>query len=329
MNSARGFLFVLLFLLGLFALGTLGFHYFEGYSYFESFYLTASTITTVGYGDLHPSSIPGRLLSIFLMLAGITAAASILGVSLNYFVEGGLWSFIGVRRMKRKIQEMENHFIVCGYGDVGKGIVDIFSSSDVPFLVIEQDGMLSERLQSEGISVVEGDATTEKTLQEAGIMRAAGLVTTLLDDTENVYIALSARGLNPKIRIVSRATSPKSSDKLYKIGVDTVISLSAIGAKRMAEALTNPEIVGFMEILTEKGKAPARLEVYQVRPGCIFEGKKVRDARSILGNELQLVAIKRDQSYLANPEDSTDILLNDDFILWGEERFFQKLDRIH
>lgn len=329
MNSARGFLFVLLFLLGLFVLGTYGFHHFEGYSLFESFYLTAATITTVGYGDLHPSTTPGRLLSVFLMLAGITAAASILGVSLDYFVEGGLKSFLGVRKMKRKIQNMENHFIVCGYGDVGKGIVDIFSSSDVPFLVIEQDRMISERLQSEGILVVEGDATTEKTLQEAGIKRAAGLVTTLLDDTENLYIALSARGLNPKIRIVSRATLSKSSDKLYKVGVDTVISLSAIGAKRMAEALTNPEIVGFMEIITEKGKAPARLEVYQVRSGSIFEGKKVQDARRILGGELQLVAIKRDQSYLANPVDSTDILLNDDFILWGEEKFFQKLDRLH
>lgn len=185
--------------------GTFGYVYYEQWSAFEGFYMTVVTISTVGYGEVHPLSEEGRLFTTFLIVSGTGILAYTLGSLVQFMVEGKFREIIGIKKMNQQIEKLNNHYIICGFGRIGNFICNEFSANNLPFVVVEQNQEVCEKLKEEGYLYVQGDATIDATLENAGIKNARGIITAVTSDTDNVYITLTARGLNPNLYILARS----------------------------------------------------------------------------------------------------------------------------
>ena len=306
---SKKFIFVLIGPILLITIGTLGFHYLENLSFFDSLYLTSSTITTVGYGDIHPQSNLGKIFSLFVMFGGIGIVLYTLTFIVNFIVEGELNNIYGGRKMEASLKKLNNHYIICGYGNVGERIAKrLRESKKFDIVVIEKNKQTCDKIKLTNIPYIDGDATDEKILIEAGITNAKGLVTSILDDAENVYIVITARALNPNLHIVARGSSDKVKEKLYRIGANRVIMPDDIGARIMAESLTRPYIIDFMDSMTEEG-GDINTEFISVR---IDKGSRVKDQtikETKLGENFGafIMYVKRGEKYLNSPRADTKI----------------------
>ncbi|NMC76221.1 MAG: potassium channel protein [Candidatus Methanofastidiosa archaeon] len=302
----KKFIFVLIGPIFLLLIGTIGFHFLENLSLVESIYLTSSTITTVGYGDIHPESNGGRLFSIFIMFGGIGIVIYTLTFIVNFIVEGELKNIYGGRKMESELKKLKNHYIICGYGNVGERIAKrLRDSKKFDIVVIEKNKQSCENIKLTKIPFIQGDATDEKILMEAGITKAKGLVTTILDDAENVYIVITARAMNPDIHIVARGSSEKVKEKLYRIGANRVILPDDIGAKIMAESLTRPYIIDFMDSMTEEGDITSEFISVIINGESRVKGLTIRETRLGENYGAFIIYIKRGDKYLNSPRADT------------------------
>ena len=246
-NLALGFL-------GVLALGTFGYHFLEGWSYFDSFYMTAITVTTVGFGEVHKLSTPGRVFTLIVLFLGFGVAFAALSQFASSLFRGELQQILGRRRMEKGLKKMHGHYILCGYGRMGKIIAQEFLKKGLPFTTIE---MKPEEFRGTGevekFPFIIGDASHEQILKSAGVERAVGLVTAVSTDAENAFIAMTARQMNPKLNIVARAGDVSSINKLKLAGANKVISPYVIGGNRIAQAVLNPALVDFIEVATDHG----------------------------------------------------------------------------
>lgn len=222
-------------LAALVVLGIAGYMLIEGWSLLDAAYMVVVTFTTVGYEEVHPLSDNGRLLTMFMMVAGVGVMLYILTSVVHMVVaQEVLRSFVQRRRRRTRMAGLRNHFIVCGFGRVGRAVASTIQEQSVPIIVIEKDAEAAAEAEDLGLLCLHGDPTRDADLLTAHVEKAFGLVAATGDDTENVYIVLTARGLNPDLHIVARASRPDAEDKLRRAGADQVISPYAIGGRHMA-----------------------------------------------------------------------------------------------
>ncbi|KJU82603.1 TrkA-N domain-containing protein, partial [Candidatus Magnetobacterium bavaricum] len=272
-------------------LGTVGFVLIEGWSTFDAFYMVVITLATIGFQEVHPLSQHGRVFTIVLIFFGVGLLAYSVNVGLRVLLEGELQEVLGRRKLERRIREIKEHYIICGYGRMGRIICKELKANTIPFVVIDQ-AEEDERLKEEML-FINGDATLDETLNEAGIDRAKGLVSVLSSDAQNLFVVLSARVLNPAIKIVARAAEDSSEKKLIRAGADRVIAPYHIGGLKIAHTILKPAVVDFLEFATMSGNIELQMEEVIVAEGSQLADRVISD--SGIGRNLRIiiVAIKR------------------------------------
>jgi voltage-gated potassium channel len=327
MSSLRKLLWGLFAFIIIVAIGTIGYEVIEGWSFLDSAYMTITTITTVGFSEVHPLSEAGRIFSIFLIIGGVGGALYILTTIMGYIIEGQFGITMGRRRMKTKIARLKKHFILCGYGRVGEEIALTFSEEGVPFVVISNNEEHVARAEKEGYLAIFGDATSDEVLEEAGIKRAYGLVSAVGSDTDNTFITLSARETRPDLFIEARCSSSASEGKLRRAGADRVISPHAIGGRRMAMLALRPAVVEFIDTVTSGRGRELQLETVDVVSGSSLIGQTMGQAKGRVG--ITVLATRRENGTLiANPPDEGIIEEGDRLIVIGTKQRLAALEKI-
>ncbi len=319
-------LFILIITIGL---GTLGYALIEGWHPFDALYMTVITLATVGFQEVHPLSGHGRVFTVLLIIFGAGTIAYAIGSLLQFMVEGQLQTILGRKKMAKQIDKLQSHYIICGYGRIGTLVSSEFRARPVPFVVVERDPELCQRLSEEGIPFVQGDATDDEALIEAGIQRARGLITAVDSETANVYITLTARGLNPDLFILARCGEEGTEKKLIRAGASKVISPYKIGASRMAWAMLRPSVVDFIDIAVGNQNLELQLEEIRVAPGSTLVDKTLVSSGIRRDWGIMIIAIKKNSGQMAfNPESTTSIEAEDVLITIGERPAIQKLEQI-
>lgn len=300
--------------------GTFGYMTIEKSSFLDGLYMTVITITTVGYGEhvqLHPA---GRYFTIFLILTGVGFVLYMFSRITEAVVEGGLRTVLGRKTMERKVATLRDHFIVCGYGRIGKVICKILKENHRPFVVIENNPVEIKALEELGYIVLAGDSSDDETLRKAGIEYAKGLIAVVSSDADTVYVILSARGLRPDLYILARSSGKEGAEtKLLRAGADKVISPYYIGGCRMAQLLVRPTVIDFIDLTVHAGELGLRLEELSVGARDDLVDKTLKESNIRRNYDLIVVAIKRHQGeMLFNPNPDTVIMTGDTLVVLGE-----------
>jgi len=246
--------------LSLLALGSIGYFLLEGWHWTDSLYMTVITVSTVGFGEIRPLSPVGRVFTGFMIILGVTVTAYTLSTVVDFIVAGEFRNLLWRRRMQYRIGKLTGHFIVCAYGRVGEQVVNELLVNKVRLVVVETRLGLAPDMENLDVILVEGNATDDAVLIEAGIEQAAGICCCLPNDSDNVYVALTARSLNPHLTIISRANSHESEGKLQMAGVDHVINPYVTSGRRMARQLIHPNILEFMDVVMHRGEVDILIE---------------------------------------------------------------------
>ena len=242
---------IVLALLVLAAAGTAGFHFVEGWSWFDSFYMVITTFTTIGYQEVHPLSHAGRVFNSFLIIAGVSLLFVMIGSVTQALLEFELVKVFGRRRMQREVAGLKNHYIICGAGRVGTSVAQELARKPCPFVIVEHDEKNVAELDPTWLVMI-GDAASEKTLRDAGISHALGLVAATTTDATNIYIVLTARSINPNLKIIARASEERAQKHLKTAGADVVISPYAAAGHRIAQSFLRPKVLDFLDIATAR-----------------------------------------------------------------------------
>lgn len=308
-------------------IGTIGF-YFLGHDWtiLDALYMTVISITTTGFKEVRPLSEIGKIFTIFIIIMGVGTIAYSGGRGVQLLIETQLF---GRRRMNKKVAELKNHYIVCGFGRMGKYICEELKQSKVPFVVIEQEDAKVEILKEMDYLFIQGNATIDETLMKAGIERAKGLVAVLTNDAENVFASLSAKVLNPKVFVVARAVQEETESKLKKAGADRVVKPYEIGGTRMANLLLRPGVVEFIDVIALGKGFDLTLEEIMVSPNSTLIGKTLAESPVRKDLNIMIVAIfRKDGKFIYNPQSSSTIQSGDRLIAIGEASKLPKLNQL-
>jgi voltage-gated potassium channel len=316
MNPLRRVLWGAFWLIAVIVVGVLGYEIIEGWDLLDSVYMTITTITTVGYREVHPLSDGGRIFSIFLMIGGVGGAFYALSGIVGYVVEGNIGTVWERRKMQNRINALKNHFILCGFGRVGEEIARTFKEENVPFIVIENRQECIGLLEKSDYIYLEGDATKDDVLRDAGIERARGLIAAVGADVDNTYITLSARGLCPEIFIEARASSVEAQTKLERSGANRVILPHAIGGNRMAMLALRPAVVDFIDNVVYSRGREMRLENVDIKERSKITGMNIREVGGKTG-VTTLAIQKKGQVLKPNPSGEETIEDGDKLIVIG------------
>ena len=324
---ARRVVFVAGLLLLTLGLGTAGFHFIEGFSPFDAFYETLTTITTVGNEQLRPLSHAGRVFNSFLILFGVIAMFLSVGAITQTIIDMELQDPLNTRRTKRMIDKLHNHFIICGFGRVGRNASFELQRAGVPFLVIDKAEDRVERAIHSGMLAVLADSTRDDSLREAGVRRARGLIAALSTDADNLFVILSAKGLNPNLTVVTRAAEEDAEEKLRRAGADTVFAPYSMTGVRLAQALIRPHVARFLDFTTKNMGLDVAIEQLQVAAGAEFIGKTLREMQIRRDLGIIVLAIRKsDGQMVFNPPAEMEISAGDFLIVMGEQPNLQDLE---
>ena len=308
--------------------GIAGYRFLEGYTWLEAFYMTIITISTVGFGYIRPLSPAGMIFTIGLLFAGLGVVLYTAGTVTAKIVEGEFQQFFGRRRMEKQIDALTNHYLVCGYGRIGEVICRELAAKPVPFVVIELEEERVLKVEEAGYLLLKGDATDEKVLLVAGVIRAKGLFATMPVDADNVFMVLTAKDLNPSIFVVARAETERSEKTLTHAGADKVISPYAMGGHRMAQAALRPAVVDIIELATHYQSLELQLEEIVVPTGSPCDGVTLRDSGLRQEPGVIVVAIKRALGgMIFNPSADEKIEAGDSLVALGEVARLRGLER--
>jgi len=329
MDPVRHLRFSIAALITVIAFGTLGYAMIEDWQAFDALYMTIITLATVGFREVHELSPEGKVFTIVLIISGTGIIAYTLSSLIQFTLEGQLRKILGRKKLESRIGKLRDHYIICGYGRIGHLICREFQSRPTPFVVVEQNPNHIERLEREGYMYVEGDATDDETLQAAGIEHAKGLITAVTSDTDNVYITLTARGLNPKLFILARAGEEGAEKKLMRAGASKVISPYTIGASRMAQAILRPSVVDFIELATASEHLALQIEEIRIAADSVLAGKNLIDSGIRQSMGIIIVGIKESDGKMTfNPPPDKNIEPNSVLIILGERPAISKLEKI-
>lgn len=313
---------------GIILLGSLGYVWLEGWSFFNAFYMTVVTLTTVGYGDLYPTTTASRLYTMALILTGVGFMFYMVTALARVVVEGEIKAALGKRKLLKHIRRLHNHYIICGFGRIGEIIARQLKERHIPLLIIETNPELLLTLEESGYSFLNGDATKEEVLLEAGIERAKGLVSVVSSDAHNVFIVLTARSLNPHLFIVARGVEPGSEQKLLRAGADRVESPYELGGRKMAQTILRPNVTTFIE-LAMKEEVDLGMEEIRVAPTSALVGLALKESGIRQQLNIIVVSIKRaGGEMLFNPRPATQIFPGDTLIALGVRKSLEELEKM-
>jgi voltage-gated potassium channel len=312
---------ILLLVIILFLLGVSGYSLIEDWNLLDSLYMTVITLSTTGYKEIYPLSIGGRILTMFLIIFGITIFLYALREVNLLLFEG---KFFQERKMQKKIKQLEAHYIICGYGRMGKKIAQELHARKTPFVILEKQIDSTEQL--EGYQYILGDATEDESLLNAGILKAKGLVAVLISDIANTFTTLSARGLNSSLTIIARAEEESSKEKLLKAGADRVVLPYEIGGYRITQALLRPTVVDFIDEVYFQTDLGLEIEEIKINNISNLIGKSIADSRIRDDFNTIIVGIYKSSGKLIyNPGSETVIEAEDNLIVIGERIKLLKL----
>jgi len=310
-------------------LGTMGFHTIEGWDLLDSIYVTVTTISTVGYGDFYPQTAGGKFFTIILVFFGVGTMLYTVSLAAQTFVEGTMRELLGRGKLQKAIEKMSGHYIICGCGRIGNLICKELTQEKVPFVVIDDDPMVIQKVVEDGFLYYKGDATEDKTLIDAGVKKARGIVCVLPKDAQNLYVILTAKELNPKIYILSRAEEEASEHRLLRAGADRVMSPYTLGGVRMAMAILRPAMLDFIEITTSRQSLELRMEELSIGDGSSVVGKTLEEAEIRQRYGLIIIAVKKDTGKMIfNPLANYIIERGDKLISLGEDQNVTKFSNI-
>jgi voltage-gated potassium channel len=317
----------MLVLLMLVSIGTIGFMTIEKWRLLDALYMTVITLGTVGFKEVHDLSDAGKVFTMTLIVVGVSVLGYIVGSLAQIMFEGQIQRVIGRKKVEKKIDAIKDHYIICGFGRIGSLICKEFKANDLPFVVVEKGAEVIEKLDEEGYLHMKGDATLDETLLKAGIKRAKGLISVVTSDTENVYITLTARGLNPDLYILARSGEEGSDLKLKRAGANKVVSPYIIGGSRMAQSVLRPNVVDFIEIATGSEHMDLQMEEITIPPQSAFAGETLVSSgfRKEIG--VIIVGIKKSHGKMVfNPHSQSKIESGDTLIILGEPGSIDKLE---
>ncbi len=327
MSGIRKAMVGILIAIAILLVGTIGYMLLEGWNCFDALYMTVITLTTVGYGETHELGRTGKAFTLILILVGAGVVFYIIGMITEFVVEGQIRQVLGRHKLGKQIEKLKSHYIICGYGRVGETVCDIFSSKSLKMVVIDKDPDRIKQLRKNGLLYVEGQATDEDSLIEAGVGRAMTLVAALGSDVDNLYVTLSARGLNPGLFIIARSGCVGSGRKLLRAGADKVVSPYRIGARRMARMILHPTTTDFLELLRNEKITKFQLEEIPVGGSSSLIGISLENLGIRQKLNLNIVAIKKAEGdILFNPSSKDIIEAGDTLIAIGADNNLSKLE---
>ena len=307
--------------------GTSGFTFIEGYRPLEALYMTVITLSTVGFGEVRELDDQGRLFAIILIVLGVSLGAFTASVIGQMVLEGHLRELYGRRRMQKKISKLAGHYILAGYGRVGRRVAREFQRRGAPFVVIENEDKALEEAAEDEVMFVDGSATDDDVLRQAGIDRARTLISTLPDEAQNVYITLTARYMNKDVNIIARADVEEGERKLMRAGANHVISPHVLGGQRMAMAAIRPNVVDFMH-MTSLGEGGLSIEEVVIPANCRFEGKTLVDSGIKQEFGVTIIGIKEpDKQMNIAPGPNTVLDEGDVLVLIGPHEGLERLEK--
>jgi len=308
--------------------GTLGYMMLEGWSAFDALYMTITTLSTVGYGEVHPLHTAGRVFTLIFILLGVGSTFYLLSAVVVFFVEGQLSKSVGRRRMERAIARLTGHFIICGYGRVGRQIAEEFAHESIPFLIIDINQESLDLAEKEGHLTITGSPATDEVLERARISTARGLIAAMDSDAENIYVTLSARVLRPDLFIVSRANQPQSEPKLERAGANRVISPYRVGGRKMAMLALRPFSVDFVDTVLQGLNMEIILEDITLALGSALVGMTLATVRSTYLPEAFILALKRGEQVTFNPPEDTKLETHDQLVVIGAAAQLKALEGV-
>ncbi len=321
-------LFAFVVLAAVLLAGVAGYMAIEGWNFFDSFYMTVISLTTVGYGEVRDLTTNGRIFTIFLLFSGMGLLAYGMGTFTAFLVEGQLMDYLRGRQMLKKIKRMRNHFILCGYRGEGRYALEELIKTKTPHVVVDKDiSELKDVFPEHDLLVLEGDPTREQTLVQANLEHAQGLISALSTDSENLLVVLSARELSPTIRIISCVFDRDSAQKFQRVGANGTVMADFIGGLRMASEAIRPTVVSFLDaMLRDKDKTLRIEEVTVLEEGNDWIGKSLRDIDFPRQTGLLVVAVKSldPEKYIYNPGADYVVMKEDVLIvIGGAEQIFK------
>jgi len=318
------------FLVFIFFVGILGFHWIEGYQFVDAFYMTVITVSTVGLSMGEPLSQEGRLFTSFLIIFSISLYAYAISILTSYFIDGELKLFLKKYKVEKQINKLSGHTIICGYGRNGKEAVRKLQAHKKKFVVIESNPLRVAKLKETGLLFVEGDATFDTVIQKANIKHAQALITTLPNDADNVFIVLSAREQNSDLTIISRASEQKSDSKLKKAGADNVIMPDKVGGSHMASLVITPDVVEFLDNISVEGTGDINLEEITVSDFPEHTSvKTLRDIEAHYKTGCTVIGFKTNNGdYIVNPGADTLLESNSKLFVLGNPEQISNLNEL-
>lgn len=308
------FFLVLLILI----LGSVGYLIIEGWSLFDALYMTVITISTVGYREVAPLSFAGKLLTIFIIAAGVGTVIYTLGTLIEFLVEGHFSGLLGRRRMERQVKKLKDHYIICGFGRVGEEVAKELSRADVHFVVVDNNADKIRKCEKQGFLYVAGDAAEDEVLKAAGVERAKGLIAVVDNDADNIFVTLSAKGLNQTVFVVARAEQEESENKLKKAGADRVVSPASIGGRRMAALLLKPLVCDYLDVIAHSESIQFQLEELEIKGDTPIAEMSIKDAAVRDKTGVLIMAVKRPNGeIITNPSSSVTLQTGDKLVVMG------------
>ena len=329
MNRATYLLIAIASTILLVIIGTAGYMLIEHWSVIDALYMTVITLAAVGYGEVHEVSQAGRVFTIILIFFGVSFVLYVLSNLIQFLVEGRIRLILGRRKLDKQINSLKNHYIICGYGRMGRSLCKYLIQKQHDFIVIEQNPNRIPAMEEDGVLFVVGSATEETSLLKAGIKNAGALMTALGSDADNVFLTLLTKGLTPNLCVIARASQNSTKNILYTAGATVVVSPFEVGARRMAHAILRPGVIRFLEMAFTDENTDIYLEQTRVEKSSNLVGVTLKNSeiRKNL-NLIVLAMIRGDNSMEFNPSAETIIKAGDTIIAVGENKSIKKLEEI-
>lgn len=328
-SSGKKLLFSLILGLLIFIVATTGYMVLESWDLLDAVYMTVTTLSTVGYGEVHEMSPTGRVYTVFLVLFGTAFFLYVAGSVVQFMVEGRIRTILGRKRLDKRIDHLKDHYIVCGYGRIGKVLCKNLKREPIDLVVIDNNQELFSFIEEKDFFYLMGDATDEAMLLKAGIKKAKGLIAVLGTDADNVFLVLTARQLNPDIFIMARAGQESSKSRLAAAGADKVESPYEVGAVSMAQRIIRPTVTSFLDVAFTYKRKDIQMEEIPISFSSKLENVSLKDSGIRQDFNLIIIAIKKpDGNMIFNPSFETVIKGGDTVIAVGEEQNLLKLEKI-
>lgn len=329
MDSTKKLFLAFVFGLLIIPCGTIGYVFIESWHWLDALYMTIITLSTVGYGEVHQVSTAGRIYTIFLVFFGVGYTLFVAGAVVQFMIEGRLQDILGRRRLDKQINRLKNHYIVCGYGRIGRVLCKKLRPKPMDLVVIEKNPDLVPVMEKDGVLYLSGNAADEALLKMAGIAHAKGLISALATDTDNVYLVLTARQLNKELFIIARAGQDESKSKLLAAGANKVESPYYVGAMRMAQSIMRPTVTDFLDLALAHRRKDIQMEEFPVSNTSPLAGVMLKDSGIRQKYDLIIIAMKSmDGTMEFNPSFETTIQAGETLIAVGESEDLGKLEKV-